>query len=143
MGVFARWGAAAIVGQAGARAVTIGPGAIGVRFPAMTAAMPSTDRFSSPSALWFLALDSGVAVVTAMSVSQGAYDKVAAALPVPSRKVVQTLLLGTAAVHVAEAVGAYRFARRRGMERSAGRWALQTFVVGFPSLLELRRVAGA
>jgi hypothetical protein len=114
-----------------------------LRFAAMTSAMSSADRFASPSALWFIALDSGLALMTALSLSPGTYDKVAARVPVPPRRVVQAMLVGTAGVHVAEAVGAFRFARARGMDRSAGKWAVQTFVVGFPSLLKLRELAGA
>jgi hypothetical protein len=42
-------------------------------------------------------------------------------------------------IHTAEALVAGRLARRRGLP--AARWAAQTFAVGFPSLLALRRVA--
>jgi hypothetical protein len=41
------------------------------------------------------------------------------------------------AVHVAEAVYSYDKARRAGFHTSAGRWALQTLGVGFPSLRAL------
>lgn len=41
------------------------------------------------------------------------------------------------ATHVAEAVYAYDRARRAGYHTSAGRWALQTLAVGFPSLRAL------
>jgi hypothetical protein len=59
----------------------------------------------------------------------------------PSRQVLKSMLIGTAAVHVAEAMVAARGARRRGL-RARG-WALQTFVVGFPSLFALRRIPTA
>jgi hypothetical protein len=42
------------------------------------------------------------------------------------------------ALHVGEAAYAYDKARRAGFSSSAGRWALQTLGVGFPSLLALR-----
>ncbi len=41
------------------------------------------------------------------------------------------------ALHVAEAVYAYRKARQAGFDTSASRWALQTLAVGFPSLIAL------
>lgn len=41
------------------------------------------------------------------------------------------------AVHVVEAVYSYDRARRAGFHTSAGRWALQTLGVGFPSLRAL------
>ena len=47
------------------------------------------------------------------------------------------MLVGTAAIHVTEALVAGRIARRRGLPVRGWRW--QTFIVGFPSLLALRR----
>ena len=41
------------------------------------------------------------------------------------------------AVHVVEAAYSYDRARRAGFHTSAGRWALQTLGVGFPSLRAL------
>ena len=49
------------------------------------------------------------------------------------------MLAGTAAIHFAEALAAGRIAKRRGL--AARGWRLQTFVVGFPSLLALRKAA--
>ena len=43
------------------------------------------------------------------------------------------------AVHVVEAVYSYDRARRAGFHTSAGRWALQTLGVGFPSLRALNQ----
>ena len=48
------------------------------------------------------------------------------------------MLVGTAAIHVAEAVFAGPMARRRGL--SPRGWRRQTLTVGFPSLLALRRI---
>jgi hypothetical protein len=50
----------------------------------------------------------------------------------------QGLLAGTAVIHVGEAVMAGRMAAKRGLNRRG--WVLQTFIVGFPSLLKLRQV---
>ena len=47
------------------------------------------------------------------------------------------MLVGTAVIHAVEAVAPGRMAKRRGL--SPRGWRLQTFVVGFPSLLSLRR----
>jgi len=55
----------------------------------------------------------------------------------PPREVLQALLVGTALIHAAEALAAGRMARRRGLP--ARGWRGQTFIVGFPSLLALRR----
>ena len=47
------------------------------------------------------------------------------------------MLVGTTVIHPGEALVAGRLARRRGLP--AHGWQLQTFVVGFPSLLALRK----
>jgi hypothetical protein len=52
--------------------------------------------------------------------------------------VLRWLLIATGVIHVTEAAVAARNAGRRGLPRR--KWGLQTFVVGFPSLLELRRL---
>ncbi len=92
-----------------------------------------------PSLFWFLLLDGGIVVLTKLAVSKTAYDKVEDVTGdvLPPRETLQLLLIGTAVVHGAEALVAGRMAKRRGL--SPGGWRLQTFIVGFPSLLSLRR----
>jgi hypothetical protein len=107
----------------------------------MTAAVPAHDRFERPSMLWYLLLDSGIASLALLSVSAPAYEAVAARVPVPPRPLMKAVLIGTAFVHVGEATLAYRTAKRAGMDRTAGRWARETFVVGFPSILRLKKIA--
>lgn len=108
----------------------------------MTAAMTTNDRFSSPSPLWFLVLDTGLAATAVLSVSGRTYEKVAAKVPLPPRPVVQALLAGTAVVHVAEAAVARRWARSAGIDH-AGAWARTTALYGFPELVHLRRAIAA
>ena len=92
-----------------------------------------------PSWLWFLLLDGGIVALTKLAVSKTAYDKVNEMTgdALPPRETLQALLIGTAVVHAAEALAAGRMAKRRGL--APGGWRLQTFIVGFPSLLSLRR----
>ena len=92
-----------------------------------------------PSLFWFLLLDGGIVALTKLAVSKTAYDKVddMTGDALPPRETLQLLLIGTAVVHAAEALAAGRMAKRRGL--SPGGWRLQTFIVGFPSLLSLRR----
>jgi hypothetical protein len=61
------------------------------------------------------------------------------ALRRPSR-LTRFVFVGTVTTHAAEAVYAYRAARRRGPDADAWKWALQTLAVGFPSLLALHEV---
>ena len=94
-----------------------------------------------PSLFWFLLLDGGIVVLTRLALSRSAYVKAdeMSGDALPPRETLQALLIGTAVVHAAEAVVAGRMARRRGI--SPRGWRLQTLVVGFPSLLSLRRSA--
>jgi hypothetical protein len=103
--------------------------------------MTAEDRFARPAPAWFVALDGGNALTGVLAVSRTAHDAVSLRVRVPSRGALKALLVGTAVVHVAEAVYAYRVANENGFHRSASRWAVQTFVVGFPSLLKLREEA--
>ncbi len=92
-----------------------------------------------PSLFWFLLLDGGIFALTKLAVSKSAYDKVddMTGDALPPRETLQALLIATAVIHATEAMAAGRMARRRGL--SPRGWRLQTFVVGFPSLLSLRR----
>ncbi len=94
-----------------------------------------------PSLFWFLLLDGGIVVLTKLAVSKTAYDKVndMTGDALPPRETLQAMLIGTAVVHAAEALAAGRMATRRGL--SPRGWRLQTLIVGFPSLLSLRRTS--
>ena len=71
--------------------------------------------------------------------SDGAYRRASEVSKgaLPPRSALQALLGATAVIHIGEAVAAGRMARRRGLP--AAGWRLQTFIVGFPSLMALRR----
>ena len=94
-----------------------------------------------PSLFWFLLLDGGIIVLTKLALSKTAYDKVddMTGDALPPRETLQAILIGTAVIHVTEAIVAGRMAKRRGL--SPRGWRLQTLVVGFPSLRALRRAA--
>jgi hypothetical protein len=99
----------------------------------------SAPSFARPRLGWFLLLDGGVVALTALSLSEEAHASASEVVPLPPRSALQRLLALTLGLHVVEALAARRIARRHGLP--AGRWARQTFVVGFPSLLALRRTA--
>jgi hypothetical protein len=90
---------------------------------------------------WFLLLDGGIIALTKLAVSKSAYDKVddMTGDALPPRETLQAMLIGTVVIHATEALVAGRMAKRRGI--SPRGWRLQTLVVGFPSLLTLRRAA--
>jgi Domain of unknown function (DUF4499) len=92
-----------------------------------------------PNLLWFLLLDGGIVVLAKLVFSATAYERAAemSGGVLPPRSALRALLAATAVIHAAEALAAGRIATRRGMP--AGGWRRQTFIVGFPSLLALRR----
>jgi hypothetical protein len=99
------------------------------------------DRFERPDAFWYALLEPGLVGLAVLTLSPGAYRTAKRMrLPVPSRRTVSVLFAGAVAVHAAEAAQAYRTANAANLTRSAPRWAAETFVVGFPSLLKLREV---
>jgi hypothetical protein len=86
-----------------------------------------------------LLLDGGIVLLSLLVIDEQAYRAAAARLEdrLPSRDTLVGLLVATAVIHTAEALVAGRMAKKRGIR--PGGWRRQTFVVGFPSLLALRR----
>jgi hypothetical protein len=97
-------------------------------------------RVVRPHWLWFLLLDGGIVMLVQFVLNPSLYATVRekSGHRLPSQPVVQGLLAGTMVVHLGEAVAAGRMAKRRSLPRRG--WVLQTFIVGFPSLLKLRSV---
>jgi hypothetical protein len=102
-------------------------------------AQPRRSGVVRPPWLWFLLLDGGMVLLAQLALSEKAYDKAdeLSGTVLPPRQALQALLVGAAAIHVGEALAAGRMARRRGLP--ARGWRLQTLIVGFPSLLALKR----
>jgi hypothetical protein len=94
-----------------------------------------------PSLAWFALLDGGVAALTVLALSPSAHAAAQAKAPLPSRPALKGLLGLTLVLHVGEAAAARRVAARHGLP--VAHWTRQTFVVGFPSLLALRRTIRA
>jgi Transmembrane protein 254 len=95
-----------------------------------------------PSWLWFVLLDGGMVLLATLAFNRRAYERgqEASGDALPPREVLQTMFVTASMVHLVESGVAGRLARRRGLQRP-GRWRLQTLVVGFPSLLALRRAS--
>jgi hypothetical protein len=93
-----------------------------------------------PSWLWFLFLDGGLILLARLVYSQKSYERarVWSGDALPPHRALRALLIGSAVLHAAEAVAAGALARGRGLP-SPRRWQVQTLVVGFPSLLALRK----
>jgi hypothetical protein len=93
-----------------------------------------------PSWLWFLFLDGGLILLARLVFSQKSYDKARelSGDALPPHRALRALLIGATMLHAGEAVAAGAMARRRALP-SPRRWQLQTLIVGFPSLLALRK----
>jgi Domain of unknown function (DUF4499) len=96
----------------------------------------SRPKVVRPGIFSFLILDGGIVLLKILFFSPKAYQAVSARVPLPPKKILGQLLVGTAVVHAAEAAVAARSARRKGL-RVAG-WSLQTLAVGSPSLSKLK-----
>jgi hypothetical protein len=96
-----------------------------------------------PNLLWFLLLDGGIVILAQLVFSTRAYQRAAdlSGGTLPPRTALRALLAATAVIHATEAFAAGRIAARRGLP--ARGWRRQTFVVGFPSLLALRKAGQA
>ena len=109
--------------------------------PATAESAVDSGGFQRASWGWFALLDGGIVVLSVLTASAGAYRRAAATVPLPPRRALRWLLIATGVIHVTEAAVAARRAGSRGLP--GRKWGLQTFVVGFPSLLELRRLRRA
>ena len=96
-----------------------------------------------PSLFWFLLLDGGIILLALLAFNDEAYERASERLAdrLPPRETLVGMLIGTAVIHAVEALAAGRIARKRGL--APGGWRVQTFVVGFPSLLALRKTKSA
>ena len=97
------------------------------------------DAVERPALGWWIAIGGGLGLLFAL-----AYVPEAHALwrrhigPMMPRKVLQGIAAAAIALHVGEASYAYVIARKHGM-KTAGRWAWQTLLMGYPSLRLLKR----
>ncbi len=103
--------------------------------------MPAPSAVVRPALGWFVVLDGGLVVLAVLATSRRCHEAVASTAPLPPRRRLKTLLVAALAVHVGEAMAAARLARRHDLPAAA--WAAQTAVVGFPSLLALRRTVAS
>ncbi len=92
-----------------------------------------------PSLAWRVFVVVGLGTSVALTVSDPAWEKwnsvLVANLP---RRTIKSLVVATAAIHSAEAASCYVSARHGNVEQP-GRWALSTFLWGFPVMRRLTK----
>jgi len=99
--------------------------------------MKTDATIERPSIASFVILDGSLAVLAALAISPGLADQVRRRVPIPSNRVLRWILIAAGVVHLGEGVVAWRLAQAKGL--NARSWAVQTTLVGFPSLVLLRR----
>lgn len=96
------------------------------------------DTVERPPLGWWIAILGGLGLNAWVGFSADAYaawsSYVTSVMP---QATIRNIFIGGVAVHVGEAFYAYRLATRSGFT-SAGAWAVQTFLLGYPSLVRLR-----
>lgn len=97
--------------------------------------------FAVPNLAWFALLDGGMLLLVVLVSSEKAYDRLKKVVPLPSRRTVGLILTAATAIHLVEGIFAFRSAKRRGFGDAAAKWALQSFIVGFPSALKMRQLS--
>jgi uncharacterized membrane protein YbhN (UPF0104 family) len=100
------------------------------------------DVVQRPAPVWWMAIGGGLGLLGVIALVPSAYGWwEATATALFSQATLRIIFALAIATHAAEAFFAYRFALRQGLTRSAPGWALQTFLLGFPSFQLLRRQA--
>ena len=93
------------------------------------------DVVDRPHAAWWIAIVGGLALCGLLGFSTAAYTAfathVTAAVP---KWLFATIFVVSYVLHLGEALYAHRLARQKGLNASAPAWAVQTFLIGFPSL---------
>jgi hypothetical protein len=97
------------------------------------------DKVERPPLGWWIGILGGLGFNALVGFNDGAYamwcSYVTSFL---SQGLIRFIFVAGVAAHVGEAIYAWRIARQAGL-RTAGGWALQTFLIGFPSLGRLQQ----
>ncbi len=105
-----------------------------------------SDTVDHPHPVWWVLVIGGLTLLAFIGFSQPFYDKYTLAIhTLPARQWMMWLFLGCIPIHVYEAWYAWKVAGELGMEKARLGWAIQCFVLGYPSthLLKKRKRAAS
>jgi hypothetical protein len=109
-------------------------------------AAPVADQVERPHWAWWVSIGFGMSLLAVLSLSDAAYALWAGQVTTLfSQPLLRLILLCAVAAHLGEGLYAWQIAGQLGLSASRGGWAVQTVMLGFPSLrlLLLRRKAPA
>lgn len=96
------------------------------------------DKIIIAHPLWWISILFGMSLTGVLALSDAGYalwsEHVTTLI---SRQLVQQIFIVAVFLHVLEASVAYRLAIKLGHKKSAAAWALQTLMLGYPSLGKL------
>ena len=92
-----------------------------------------------PAFGWVLLLDGGLLALALVALLPSLAMRVRRSVPIPSDRVLRMILIVAVLTHLGEGIAAAFMASRRG--RDVRGWALQTAIVGFPSLRLLAKAS--
>ena len=107
-------------------------------------ASPKDDVVERPKPVWWCLILGGLTVLALQAFDTSFYTWWTSTMhPLPGQHVMLWILIACVPIHVFEAVYVYRLARQMGMIQSSLGWALQTFMLGYPSTYLMRKRARA
>lgn len=102
------------------------------------------DVVEPPHVVWWILIPGGLGLLAAQGCSPTFYAWwITTMHPLPGQGFMAWLLVACLPIHVFEGAWAWRRAHELGLHRSARGWALQTFLLGYPSTHLLRKRARA
>jgi len=108
--------------------------------------MSHSEGVERPHVLWWVAILSGLTVLGLQGFSASFYGWWALHVnALPAQSIMAWMFLGCIPIHAGEAIYCWRLSQRIGTPGASMGWALQTFLIGFPStwLLMKRARPGA
>jgi hypothetical protein len=96
--------------------------------------MKESDRVERPHFAWWIAIVGGMTVLALQGFSTSFYEWWTAQVnALPAQSTMAWIFLAIIPIHIGEALYCFRLSNRLGTPGASMGWALQTFVIGFPS----------
>ena len=96
--------------------------------------MSQSEKVERPHILWWVSIVGGLTILGLQGFSDTFYAWwVAHVNALPAQGTMAWIFLALIPIHVGEAIYCWRLSNRLGTPGASVQWALQTFVIGFPS----------